>query len=336
MPDALPGCCGNPRHAKVPRFPVRLAPPLPPPNDPARWRRLPEPAIALDRGADPVAIDGRFRPRAFLGRGAAGAVYLADDLKTGAAVALKLIALAGGPNGTQRDEWRERIASEAAAAARLRHPGIVALLDAGVHADHAWLALEYVAGADLSRYVQPHRLLPEPLALRAGARIARALAHAHRAGIVHRDLKPSNVRVDLVRDVVKLGDFGIARFDDAAHTRTGVFLGTPAYMAPELLLGEPAGPASDTYALGVLLYELLSARRPREGANLGELLRAFDREAPVDLAARRPDLPDEVTALVRTALERAPGRRPGDLDDYAKRLERAAGRSGDPMHNRRA
>jgi serine/threonine protein kinase len=316
------------RHAKVPRTAAHPGQPLPPPTDPARARRSPgpPPAIAPNRIADPAptAIDGRFRLRACLGLGAAGTVYLAHDLSNGSVVALKLVPLPAHLPPQRRDEWRGRMATEAAAAARLRHPGIVALLDAGVSADLAWLALEYVDGSDLSRYIRPRRLLPEPLVLRVGARIARALAHAHRAGVVHRDLKPSNVRIDLARDVVKLGDFGIARLDDLARTRTGALLGTPAYMAPELLRGDPAGPASDTYALGVLLYELLSARRPREATSLGELLRTIDRDPPVDLAARRPDLPEAVAARVREALERAPERRPADLDRYADRLDRAA------------
>jgi eukaryotic-like serine/threonine-protein kinase len=305
---------------------------LPPPNGDAWWRRLfgagraPSVAVAAPPLADdaPAAIGGRYRLRALLGRGAVAAVYLADDCRTGTVVALKLMPLAADWSPQVRDEWRERIAREVTAASRLRHPDIVAMFDAGIDPGQAWLALEYVGGVDLSRYTQPQRLLPEPLVLRLGARIARALAHAHRRGIVHRDLKPGNVLVNLPQGVLKLADFGIARLHDAAATRTGMTLGTPAYMAPELLHGEAATPAADTYALGVLLYELLSGRRPREAATLGELLRAVAQDDPVDLGALRPDLPGGVADAVHDALRRVPGARPADLDAYARELDRLA------------
>ncbi len=179
-------------------------------------------------------------------------------------------------------------------------------------------------GAPLSRYVQPARLLPDALVLRLGARMAQALAHAHGQGVVHRDLKPSNVMVDVPSAQVTLLDFGVARIQGSQATRTGMTLGTPSYMAPEQLAGVLASPASDTYSLGVLLFEMMTARRPHLGATLGELLRAMAGTPAADLHLLRPDLPRAVTHAVQLALAPDAARRPADLIRYAARLEELA------------
>jgi serine/threonine protein kinase len=181
----------------------------------------------------------------------------------------------------------------------------------------AWLAMERVRGVDLSRYTQRHLLLPENLVLRIGARVGAALAHAHAQGVVHRDLKPANVLVNLAAGQVKLVDFGVARQEDAALTRTGMTLGTPAYMAPEQLTGAPASPATDTYALGVMLFELLAGRRPHQAATLGDLLQATAQQPPAALSRLRPDLPATVVAAVEQLLAREPADRPANLETWA-------------------
>jgi serine/threonine-protein kinase len=184
--------------------------------------------------------------------------------------------------------------------------------------------MERVRGVDLSRYTQPNRLLPETLVLRIGARLAAALAHAHARGVVHRDLKPANVLVNLAEGQVKLADFGVARLDDARMTRTGLTLGTPSYMAPELLTGAPASRASDAYALGVLLFEMLTGRRPHQASSLGELLHQIAREPATALAALRPDLPAPVLAAIEQLLAPDPARRPADLARWGAGLGRLA------------
>jgi serine/threonine protein kinase len=179
------------------------------------------------------------------------------------------------------------------------HPDIVTVHDSRRNRTvQLWLAMERVRGVDLSRYTQRHLLLPENLVLRIGARVGAALAHAHAQGVVHRDLKPANVLVNLAAGQVKLTDFGVARQEDAALTRTGMTLGTPAYMAPEQLAGAPASPATDTYALGVMLFELLAGRRPHQAATLGDLLQATAQQPPAALSRLRPDLPATVVAAV--------------------------------------
>ena len=172
----------------------------------------------------------------------------------------------------------------------LQHPGIVAVLDAGPSERGAWMAMEAVAGCDLTRYTRPARLLPPPLVARTGARVADALAYAHRQGVIHRDVKPANVLVDWATDTVKLSDFGLARMGEHTQTRSGVTLGSPDYMAPEQLAGGAVGPAADVYGLGASLFELLAGRRPHEHDSLGALLRAVATEPAPDLAgpAARP------------------------------------------------
>jgi len=268
-------------------------------------------------GAQRPLLHNRYRLGARLGEGGGSQVVEADDLRTGRQVAVKLIQLPADLPAAQRQEWVARLHREAELARKLDHPDIVAVYEAGIQGQQAWLAMERVHGVDLSRYTQRHLLLPENLVLRIGARVAAALAHAHACGVVHRDLKPANVLVHLAGGQVKLADFGVARQDDAALTRTGLTLGTPAYMAPEQLAGAPATAASDTYALGVMLFELLAGRRPHQAATLGELLQATASQPPAALARLRPDLPAPVVAAVEQLLARQPADRPANLDAWA-------------------
>ena len=276
------------------------------------------PAHLIEHG--PPLLAGRYRLGGRLGQGASAVVREAVDLRTGNTVAVKLISLPPDLSVTQRMEWLQRLQREADLARRLDHPDIVAVIEAGLQAGGAWLAMERVRGVDLSRYTQRHLLLPETLVLRIGARVAAALAHAHANGIVHRDLKPANVLVNLVDGQVKLADFGVARDEDASATRTGMTLGTPAYMAPEQLAGAPASAASDTYALGVMLFELLAGRRPHQAATLGDLLKATASQPPASLARLRPDLPPTVVAAVEQLLARDAVDRPADLSAWSAQV----------------
>lgn len=270
-----------------------------------------------DNGVSQPLLHNRYRLGARLGEGGSSEVFEADDLRTGQQVAIKLIQLPADLADAQRQEWVRRLHREAELARKLDHPDIVAVLEAGLQGRQAWLAMERIRGVDLSRYTQRHLLLPENLVLRIGARVAAALAHAHARGVVHRDLKPANVLVNLASGQVKLADFGVARDHDASVTRTGMTLGTPAYMAPEQLAGAPASAATDAYALGVMLFELLSGRRPHQAATLGELLQATANQPPASLARLRPDLPAPAVAAVEQLLARQPADRPAHLGAWA-------------------
>jgi eukaryotic-like serine/threonine-protein kinase len=252
------------------------------------------------------------------GRGATGALYAATDTTSGQLCALKVWCPLEQPQDPKSE--RDRFLREARAASQLDHPHIVRV-DAGGVWNEPWGALAFVVmellpGRDLSHYTQRQRLLPEALTLELGLQLAGALSHAHRHGIVHRDVKPSNVMFDPARSHAWLTDFGLARLPNADHTRSGVMLGSPAAMAPELLAGEPADAKTDLYALGVLLFELFTGRLPYEASSLGELLRAIHRLPRLAVGQARPDLPQNLGQMlddiVAPLLEREPQARMGD------------------------
>lgn len=275
-------------------------------------------------GRDVVAGHRLVRP---IGRGTDGSVHLAEHIDTGAAVALKLVPLQG-------PEQAKVFLERAQAARRLVHPGIVALYGAGLvdGGSTGWLAMEPVPGSDLARYTQRARLLPEPLVLKVAERVAAALAHAHAQGVVHRDLKPANVLADWPSDTVKVADLGLARSDDGRRTATGVVLGSPAYMAPEQLAGAVPTPASDLHALGAMLFELLTARLPYEGATMGELLRRVAAEPAPALRSLRPELPSELDRLVARLLAKQPAARPAGAAAVAAELRQLAALWPLPQH----
>jgi serine/threonine-protein kinase len=255
-------------------------------------------------------------------QGAHGSVYAALDLASGEARALKAEPAPETPEGCQQ------FLAQGERLLPLVHPGIVRVHGGGLSRGLAFLVMEWAPGADLARYTQAGRLLPEPLVLELAAQLAEALAHAHRQGLAHRDVKPANVRFDPALGRVKLADFGLARADDAQASRSGQFVGSPAYMAPELLAGAAPDAASDLYALGVLTYELLSSQTPVHAESLGELLRAVAHAAPRPLAAVRPDLPAAraaaIDALLAPLLAKAPAERLRDGDAWAARARAAA------------
>ncbi len=256
-----------------------------------------------------------------IGQGANGTVHLAQPPGDAPLVALKLVRL---PRAELHDVAAAQFEAAAMAAARLHHPGIVQIIQHGLEGEWAWVTMEAVPGTDLSRYAQAARLLPEALVLQIGARLAEALAYAHRQGLVHRDVKPANVLVNWAGDEVKLADFGLARGAWAANTGTGVVPGSPAYMSPEQLSGIVPGAPADLYALGVTLFELLSGRRPHDAQNMGELLRQVAQDRAPSLLDARPGLPAGVAELVARLLRKAPAERPAGGDAVALELRRLA------------
>ncbi len=259
-----------------------------------------------------------------LGSGVQSQVFLAERLADGRELALKLSAL--GP--ADRDGGHAAAGTaflQAAALARsLRHPHIVEVLDAGIEGPLAWLSMEALPGGDLLPFTAA---APRPTAVQVlgwAHELALALSHAHRHGVVHRDLKPGNVLLDAAGHV-KLADFGLARSAGAMHTGTGIVPGTPVYMAPELLAGAVPSAASDLYALGVLLFELLTGRRPHAAPTMGALLRQVAQQPPPDLLALRPGLPAPLATLVARLLAKQPRERCADAAGLAAELQQLQG-----------
>jgi serine/threonine-protein kinase len=276
---------------------------------------------------------GGYRIERVLAEGGTSTLYAALDPLNDTPVAVKTLTLAS--EETDLAEARRRFLQEAQAACRLQHPDIVTVYGAGESGGVGFIVMELLAGSDLTRYTRPSRLLPEPVVLRIVARVADALAYAHGQGVVHRDVKPANVMVHLPTHQVKVTDFGVAQLADASRTRTGLVLGTPAFMSPEQLAGARLDGRSDLYSLGVMLFQLLTGRLPYEGGSMGELLRRIADEPPLDLRALRPELPQALAEVVALALEKRPEARYGDGRQFADdlrlietKLERASAPGG--------
>ena len=271
--------------------PLPLAPGLAPAPAPA--------ALRPDR-----ATLGRYRIERELGRGSMGTVYLGHDPQIGRAVAIKTMALSREFEGSELTEARARFFREAEMAGRLRHPDIVTIFDASEDQGLAFIAMEFVDGHDLLRHTLPGRLLPVPVVLATLARVAHALAHAHREGVVHRDVKPANVMIDPSTGAVKVTDFGIARIADACRTRTGLVLGTPSFMSPEQMAGRRVDGRSDLYSLGVMLFQLLTGALPHASDSMAELMHRIVNDIAPDVRTLRPELPEALANVVALALEK--------------------------------
>ncbi len=242
---------------------------------------------------------GRYRIERFLGAGAMGEVYLAQDPHIERSLAIKTVRLVGRPQ--EIDDRKKRLLREAKAAGRLLHPNIVTLFDTGEADDVLYLAFEYVEGMDLSARVTSGSLPPLSLreVLRIIAECAEALDYAHRQGIVHRDIKPSNILLDKAGHV-KVADFGIAKMvgQSTELTVAGSVMGSPQYLSPEQIRGEELDGRSDVFSLGVVLFELLSGRRPFDGETITTLVYQILHKEPPRVSELRGGIPPRLEALL--------------------------------------
>lgn len=273
---------------------------------------------------------GRYRIDRAIGRGSMGAVFLGLDPVLGRQVAIKTLALSQEFDGAELVEAKQRFFREAETAGRLQHRDIVTIYDAGEDEDLAYIAMEFLKGHDLQRHTVASQLLPVPVVLRIGARVADALAYAHSQGVVHRDVKPANVMLHQPTGAVKVTDFGIARITDASRTRTGMVLGTPSFMSPEHLSGQRVDGRTDLYSLGVMLFQLLTAELPFQAESMAKLMYKIANDEAADVRTRRPDLPAELAAVVARAVAKSPGARYADGAAMADELRAidAAGQGG--------
>ena len=276
--------------------------------------------MLLDGGAVEKPMLGRYQVDKELGKGAMGVVYLGRDPKIGRVVAIKTMALSQEFEGDELTDARERFFREAETAGRLQHQNIVTIFDAGEEHDLAYIAMEFLKGKDLVDFCKDANLLPVPKVLSIVARVAEALAYAHKQNVVHRDIKPANIMYELDSDTVKVTDFGIARITDSSKTKTGLVLGTPSFMSPEQIAGKKVDGRSDLYSLGVMLFQMLTGVLPFRGDSMAELMYKIANEEAPDIRVVRKEIPDALAQVVSKALAKRSDARYQDGDQFSADL----------------
>lgn len=263
-------------------------------------------------------LAGRYRLGGLLGRGGMAEVYEGVDERLGRPVAVKLLRSGLG----RRPELRDRFESEARSAARLSHPNVVAVYDTGEDDGTPFLVMERLPGETLAERMAAGPVDPAWITGVAGD-VLGALGAAHAAGVLHRDVKPGNILIG-ADGCAKVADFGIAKTAEEATdgdtTATGTLLGTPAYLAPERIDGQPATPASDLYSLGVVLYEALAGRKPFDGDTPVAVAHNVRHAEVPPLASLRGNLGPALVAVVERAMEREPAARFGSAREMAEAL----------------
>lgn len=255
---------------------------------------------------------GKYQVLRLLGSGGMGRVYLARDPDIDREVAIKRVSLSADPQA------QERFLREARTMGRLNHPNITTLLEFGMHEGAPFLVLELLSGEDLSQWMQRAHTLREQL--QAMLDISRGLDAAHRAGILHRDLKPDNIRV-LEDGRCKLLDFGIADTGADHLTASGYFVGTPEYVAPEVVSGEAHTASADLYALGLLFYVLLAGENPLRGETLQATVARVVQRVPPPLERRVSGVPIALCRIIGRCLSKEPDSRPHDAGELITVLE---------------
>ncbi|HWE26611.1 MAG TPA: serine/threonine-protein kinase, partial [Polyangia bacterium] len=284
-----------------------------------------------DKGITGTYIDGRYLIRRLIGEGGMGLVYEAEHVEIGRRVAVKVLHAMY----TRQNEVVARFRSEARAATRIGHPHIIDVFDSGTTVDGAvYFVMEFLEGRDLSQTLEDEGPMMPQRAMLIAREICMALMAAHKANILHRDLKPENVFLilrDGNPDFVKVLDFGIAKTMEGLSERVGrltspgVAMGTPEYMAPEQAAGQQIDARADVYAIGAILYEMLSGRPPHEGQNIMEVLTRKATVAPTPLEVSRPDVPRDLQHLVMRTLAISPDLRPQSMEAMAHELTKLVG-----------
>ena len=265
---------------------------------------------------------GRYQIRGVLGKGAMGLVYDGHDATLKRRVAIKTIQTRDLDEATAK-HYEKRFRREVRAVARLNHPHIVQVYDFGTEGDHAYIVMEYIEGKELKDYLDAKEPFDLAAIFRLMGELLDALEFAHQAGVIHRDIKPANVMLDSAKRA-KLTDFGVARITegepDADMTRAGALIGTPSYMSPEQIQGEAIDRRADIFSAGVLFYQLLTGRKPFEGAGfpLAKKIVQDDPDPPSSLV----QVPEAIDRVVARALAKQPDERYQSARAFAEALKR--------------
>ncbi|MBB2990766.1 serine/threonine-protein kinase [Mycolicibacterium iranicum] len=249
----------------------------------------------------PEILGGRYELGRVLGRGGMAEVRDAWDKRLGRPVAVKLLY----PSVVTQPDTRRRFATEARAAAALNHPHVVAVHDSGVHDGRHYIVLERLPGQNLADVLARNGPLPTEHVRAIMRDVLSALSAAHANGVLHRDIKPANILFTEFGGV-KIADFGVAKSPDTPQTLTNRVFGTMAYLPPDRIAGRPATPSDDLYALGVVAYEALTARRAYPQENLGALADAIAAGQVMPLSALRPDVDPALVTTIERAMATDP------------------------------
>ena len=266
--------------------------------------------------APETVIDERYRVVSRIGSGGMADVFCAHDNQLGRKVALKFLHR----RFSQDEDFVERFRREASSAAGLQHPNVVGVYDRGEWDGTYYIAMEHLEGRSLKEVVRQEAPLDPVRAIDLTIQILKAARFAHKRGIIHRDLKPHNVIVD-DEGRAKVTDFGIARAGASDMTETGSIMGTAQYLSPEQAQGHAVSAQSDLYAVGVILWELLTGRVPFDGDTAVTVALKHVTEAPPPPSAIEPRVPPALDGVVMWALEKDPARRPADADAFIAALE---------------
>jgi len=265
---------------------------------------------------------GKYEIRGTLGRGAMGTVYDGWDPLIARRVAIKTVPLLHDGDDAEAEEKLARFRREAQAAGRLQHPNIVGVYDYGETAEFAYLVMEFVDGRTLKSVLDKNERFAIPELTRVMEELLDALQYSHAHGVVHRDVKPANMI--LARNgQVKVADFGIARIESSSMTQVGTVLGTPAYMSPEQLIGQPVDARSDIYSAGVVLYQLLTGDRPYHGSMTVILHKALNTDV-VPPSRLSVTVPEAFDAVVARAMAKRPQERYAAAAEFAAAIHEAA------------
>jgi serine/threonine protein kinase len=274
-----------------------------------------------------ISSIGKYRIIELVGEGAMGVVYRAQDSVLERTVAIKVM----NESIARQEDLRKRFLHEAQAAGSLQHPNVVTIYDLGEVDGHLFIAMEFVQGVDLERLIE----LGEPLSLQARLDIIidvlTGLAYAHKRGIVHRDIKPANIRVaDDGR--AKIMDFGVAHLASSSMTSTGSILGTPSYMAPEQITEGKTSAATDIFAVGGVLYQILAQMKPFDAPTLQNLFFKIITEHPRPVTELMPGLPPALDRIVRKAMAKEPAQRYASALDMANDLTNVRSKLSGPSY----
>lgn len=279
------------------------------------------PESFLDATVEHTTQIGRYLVRGELGRGAMGIVYDAIDPMIGRRVAVKVIGLKDGMDSREAEFLKERLFREARSAGRLFHPGVVVILDVGLHEKSAFITMEHVEGPTLRQLIASGPL-DAKTALGILQQTAAALDYAHERGVVHRDIKPANIMLQS-GSTVKVADFGIAKLMSQNATLTGLLMGTPSYMSPEQIEALPVDGRSDQFSLAVLAYELLTGVRPFEADSMATVAHLIIYGPRPSAHTAKPSLPAAVDEVLARGLHRFPVQRYASCAEFVAALKTA-------------